>query len=284
MTEGVAEARKKDQRGVLLLRAGMIALMLGMFVWVAGDGLLEASLFLAVAAAYAVLVYRVVSQSVRAFTVMFGTFFLNYVTLISITVDDDLGIPAAGPWFVGFVVGGIAGAYVWFGPGAGTEFKQARKRSPEADGSFTGGWRLAVVNAVCVLVLLGMGVAQLVLLSPSVLAVAVLAVAVIAGWALFRFPPPLPVRDGLLLAIPVPWFALMFIGGATDQMGLPSAWAYGVLAGILIGGRYWSGPRFGAPRPPFSGHSTRRRRRKRRPRPTQTEDPTDHVRTPVNRP
>ena len=248
MNGGITEVNKKDQRGILLLRGGMIALMLGMFVWFAGDKLIEASLFLAMAVAYAVLVYRVVSQSVRAFTVMLWTFFLNYVTLISIAVEDGLNIPAAGPWFIGFIVGGIAGGHVWFGPGAGTEFKQTRQRSPEADGSFTGGWRLAVINAVCVLVLLGMGIAQLVLVSPTVLAVAVLAVAVIAGWVLFRFPPPLHVRNGLLLAVPVVWFALMFLGGAVEQMALPHAWVYGVLAGVLIGGRHWSGPRFGAPR------------------------------------
>ena len=280
MNGGITEVNKKDQRGLLLLRAGMIALALGMFVWFAGDRLIEASLFLAVAVAYAVLVYRVVSQSVRAFTVMLWTFFLNYLTLISIAVDDDLGIPAAGPWFIGFIVGAIAGGYVWFGPGAGTEFKQPRQRGPEADGSFTGGWRLAVINAVCVLVLLGMGIAQLVLLSPTVLAVAVLAAAVIAGWVLFRFPPPLHIRNGLLLAIPVVWFAFGFLGGATDQTALPSAWAYGVLAGILIGGRYWRGPRFGAPRPPFSCQGTRRRRRKPRLRARQT-DAKDDVRTPV---
>ena len=66
---------------MLLLRAVMIALMLGMFVWFAGDGLLAASLFLAVAVAYAVLVYRVVAQSVRAFTMMLRTFFLNYLNV-----------------------------------------------------------------------------------------------------------------------------------------------------------------------------------------------------------
>ena len=73
------------------------------------------------------------------------------------------------------------------------------------------------------------------------------------GWALFRFPPPLHVRNGLLLVIPVVYFALIFMGGATGQMALPHAWAYGVLAGTLTGGRYWSGSRLGQPRPPFNG-------------------------------
>ncbi|WP_457965619.1 hypothetical protein M1E17_04030 [Arthrobacter sp. D1-29] len=100
---------------------------------------------------------------------------------------------------------------------------------------------------------------------------AVLVGAVFAGWALFRFPPPLQIRNGLLLVIPVIWFALAFIGGATNQMALPHAWAYGVLAGILIGGRYWTGPRRGQPRPPFNGLGSRRRRRKRRPRQKQSK-------------
>ena len=85
--------------------------------------------------------------------------------------------------------------------------------------------------------------------------------------ALFRFPLPLQIRNGLLiLGLPVVWFALAFVGGATDQMALPHASAYGALAGILIGGRYWSGPRLGEPRPPFNGPGRRRRRRKRRPK------------------
>jgi hypothetical protein len=122
-----------------------------------------------------------------------------------------------------------------------------------------------VINGTCALVLLGIGTAQLALLSPTAPAASVLAVAVLGGWALFRFPPPLQVRNGLLLVIPVVWFALAFVGGATEQMALPHAWAYGVLAGILIGGRYWTGPRRGEPRPPFNGPG-KRRRRKRRPK------------------
>jgi hypothetical protein len=86
-----------------------------------------------------------------------------------------------------------------------------------------------------------------------------------AGWALFRFPPPLQIRNGLMmLGLPVVFFVLGFVGGATDQMGLPYAWAYGAMAGILIGGRYWSGARLRQPRPPFNGPGSRRR--KRRPR------------------
>ena len=265
--------KKIDQWDLRFFYAGMIALMLGLFVWLAGGRLLEASVFLAVGVVYAFLVVRVVSQSFRAFTVMLWTFQLNYWTLISLDVDGALGIPAAGPWFIGFLVGWIAGGYIWSSPRAGSALRQTRPRKPEADGKYSGGWRLALINGACAIVLLGIGTAQLVLLSPTAPAAAVLAGAVIAGWALFRFPPPLHVRNGLImLGLPVVFFALGFVGGATDQMALPYAWGYGVLAGILIGGRNWAGPRIGEPRPPFNGPS-RRRRRKRRPRSKQKPTP-----------
>ena len=54
---------------------------------------------------------------------------------------------------------------------------------------------------------------------------------------------------------------LALINGAcalTDQLALPHARAYGVLAGILLGGRYWAGPPLGEPRPPINGPSRRR--------------------------
>jgi len=39
-------------------------------------------------------------------------------------------------------------------------------------------------------------------------------------------------------------------------------WAYGILAGILLGGRYWRGQRLGEPRPPYNVQAKRRRKRK----------------------
>jgi hypothetical protein len=254
--------KKIDQWNVRVFYAALIALLVAVFVWFFHHWLFEASFFFTLSVVCAVLVYRVVSQSERAFTVMLWALFLNFLALTSI--ENGLGVPAAGPWFLGFIVGSIAGGYVWRGPRAGTEFKQP-KRIRQADGSFTGGRRLAAVNGACALVLVAIGTAQLALLSPTMPSVAVLTVAVLGGWALFRFPPRLPVRNGLLLVIPVVWFALAFAGGATDQMALPHVWAYGVLAGILIGGRYWTGPRLGVPRPPFNGPG-KRRRRKRRPK------------------
>jgi hypothetical protein len=267
--------KKIDQWNVPVFEAAIIAVLVATFVWFFHSWLAMASVFFALSLAYGVLVYRFVSPSERASQVMLWSCFVNYVTLISIE-DAVLGIPAAGPWLLGFIVGAIAGGYVWTGPRAGTEFSQMHKRKSGPDGSFTGGLRLAVINGVCALVLLGIGTAQIVLLSPTVFAVAVLAAAVIAGWALFRFPPTVQLRNGLLLVLPVVWFAFGFVGGATDQMALPHAWAYGALAGILIGGRYWTGLRLGQPRPPFNGRS-KRRRRKRRPKQKATQKPENQL-------
>jgi hypothetical protein len=264
-----------EQWGARLFYGGMIALMLGLFVWLAGARAPEASVFLVAGAIYAVLVFRIVSHSFRAFTVMSWAFLLNYWVLISLRVEGALEIPAAEPWFVGFLIGGIAGGNVWCGRRSAS--KQLPHRKPDADGRLTGGWRLAVINGACVFVLLGIGIVQLVALSPTAAAAAVLAVSLMAGWALFRFPPSLEVRNGLImLGLPVGYFAFGFLGGATDQMALPHAWSYGALAGMLIGGRYWSGPQFGEPRPPFYVPG-KRRRRKRRPKQKQTpkrENPT----------
>ncbi|WLQ06116.1 hypothetical protein [Arthrobacter oryzae] len=261
--------KRFDQWDVRHLRGGMIALMLAAFWWLFHHWLVEASLVFALAAAYAVLVYRFAAASERTSQVMLWSCLVNYIALITIE-DAVLGFPAAGPWLLGFIGGAIAGGYVWTGPRAGAEYNQVHKRKPEADGSFTGGRRLAVINGVCALALLGIGTAQIVVLSPTMPAAVVLAGAVAVGWALFRFPPTVPARNGLLLVLPVVWFALTFVGGATDQMALPHAWAYGALAGILIGGRYWTGPRLGQPRPPFNGQS-KRRRRKRRPKQKETQ-------------
>ena len=262
--------RMIDRWEARVLYASLITVAVATFAWFYHKWLAEASLFFGLAVVLAVLLYRVVAQSVRAFTVMRWTFLLTYLTLIS--TEGHLGGPAAGPWFLGFLVGAIAGGYTWIGPRAGKELRQPRRSFSEADGTFAGGRPLAVINAVCALVLLGIGGAQIVLLSPTVWAGAVLALAVLAGWALFRFPPAVHIRNALLLAIPVGFIAFGFLGGATGQLALPSAWAYGVLAGILIGGRYWSGTRCGAPRPPFNVQA-RRRRRRRRPRPEQKQSP-----------
>ncbi|WP_043795029.1 hypothetical protein [Pseudarthrobacter chlorophenolicus] len=259
---------KKEPFDGRLFYAGLIAVLVAVFVWLARNVLVEASLFFLLAAVFAALVYRVVAYSVRAFGVMQWSFLLIYYSLLS--VEDDLGLPAAGPWFMGFLVGALAAGISWVGPGAGTELRLKTQRG--AKGSvFPGGWRPALITSGSALVLLGLGSAHLAYQSPTVPVAAVLAGAAVAGWALFRFVKSVQGRFLPLFAIPVVFFVLAFIGGATDQPALPLVWTYGALAGILIGGTYWSGPGFGAPRPPFAGQGPRRRRRKRRSKPKQVQ-------------
>lgn len=253
------QSRKKEQRYELIFRSGLIILLLWMFISYAGDRLLEASVFLTVGLVYSILLWLIVFQSGRASSVMLWTLLLNTWTLISIDVNDVLPVPAALPWFVGFLVGGNVGAFIGLGTGA------RNRRRPDADGDYSGGWQLALINGVLAAVLLVIGAAQLILLSPTMLGATVLVASFVAGWILFRVPPPLRVRNSLvLLGVPVFYVALGFLGGAINQIALPHAWAYGVLAGMLIGGRYWFGPRFGAPRPPFNSQFKRRRHKKRR--------------------
>ena len=80
---GIAVLKRIDQWNVRVFYAALIALMVAMFVWFFHNRLVEASFFFALSVACAVLVYRVVSQSERAFTVMLWTLFLKYLTLIS---------------------------------------------------------------------------------------------------------------------------------------------------------------------------------------------------------
>lgn len=268
-TVSVAEAkrqqRKKDQRNLLMFRAGMVGLLLGMFGWMVRSSLLEASVFLAIGAAYSFLVWRVASQSVRAVTVMSWSLMVNFWTLISIDNQHLLAVPASGPWFVGILAGGMAAGSVWLGPHAGAESAPKNKRRPDADGKYSGGRRLALINGACAALLLGIGTAAIVLLSPPMPAGAVLVASFFAGWMLFRFPPALPARNGLvLLGTPAVFVVLVILGGTLGLVALPYSWAYGVMAGILIGGRHWAGDRLGAPRPPFNSQHKRRRRRKPR--------------------
>lgn len=281
---GVKDLLKNDVWAGRIFYGTLIAVLLGVFAWLA-KGLIPQTLpFLSIGAVYAFVLYRVVSQSARAFVVMQWTLLLNYFTLTSIDVAERLPIPSAAPWFVGFLVGGIIGGHVWSGRGTGAEFRP-RKRVLREDGTYDGGWRLALINAACAVVLLAMGSVLPQVVSPTPASAAVLAAATLAGWVLFRFPPLLGIRNGLLLAIPVIYFVLIFVGGATGEMGIPHAWAYGALAGILIGGRYWSGPKLGAPRPPFVIPGQRRRRRKHRPKTKQAEprSPKDRTSEPAAR-
>lgn len=251
-----------------LFYPGLIAAMAAVFFWLARNVLLEALPFFVMAVGYGVLLTGVVTASGRAFMAMYASFLLIYLSFLA--VENDLGVPAAAPWFMGFIIGAFAGGPAWFGNRAGSHVNRKRERTAGGQG-FTGGWQLALINAVSAVVLLGLGGAHLVYQSPTVPVAAVLGIAVVGGWALFRFVTSVQVKYLSLFAIPVVFLALGFVGGATDQLALPHVWAYGALAGILIGGRYWSGPKFGEPRPPFAGQGGRRRRRKRRPKSKQEQ-------------
>lgn len=246
---------------------GLIAAMAAVFFWLARNVLLEALPFFGMAAAYGVLLTRVVRRSGRAFMAMYASFLLIYLSCLA--VEDDLSVPAAAPWFMGFIIGAIAGGHAWSGD-AGSQVSQKRERTADGQG-FTGGWQVALINAVSAVVLLGLGAAHLIFQSPTLPIAMGLGIAVVGGWALFRFVTSVQVKYLSLFAIPVGLLMLGFVGGATDQLALPHVWGYGTLAGILIGGRYWSGPKFGEPRPPFAGQGGRWRRRKRRPKSKQKQ-------------
>jgi len=251
--------KKSTAANVRLVYAVMIAAIVALFVWVAHDDLVPASVAFALGAAYAAFLFRVVWRSSRASTVMHFAIGLIFFSLIS--VKDDLGALAAGSWFLGILAGGIAGGHTWSGKRAGSEVTQKRERNGEG---FTGGRRLALINAACAVVLLAIGGAHFGLQSPTPAVGAVLIGSLVAGWAMFRFPPSLLTRNVLLLVLPVEFFLLVFLGSNTGQLALPFVWAYGVLGGILLGGRYWRGPRLGEPRPPFNIQAKRRRKRKRK--------------------
>lgn len=258
-----------NQWSAQIFYGGLIAVITAVFVWMAHSVLLAASLFFVLAVVYAFLLFRVVSRSARASTVMHFAVLLILYSLLSI--QDRLGVPAAAAWLLGFIAGAIAGGYTWSGKRPGSQVSQKRERNGEG---FTGGWHLALINAACAVVLMGIGIAHLSLQTPTAPVGAVLAGALIAGWALFRFPPSLRTRNVLLMVIPVEFFLLIFVGGNTGQHALPFAWAYGTLAGILLGGRYWNAPKVGEPRPPFNVQARRRRKRKRKPRSKQKQKQT----------
>ena len=240
-----------------ILRAGMVLLPAGMCVLYFGQALAEALAFFLLGAIYGALLYRVVNLSQRAFMVMGAPAFLLILGSMTL-LHQALGIPAAGPWVLGFIAGGITGGYVWCGPQAGAEFRRKNPRRRNAEGSYPGGRQPAAVNAVCALLLLGLGAAHF-LTSPTPGVGACLAGAVLAGHALMRWPKSQEQRFLTALVLPVLLLVLLMV--AQPVVGL--VFGYGVSAGVLIGGRYWTGPRFGEPRPPFAGQGPRRRKKRR---------------------
>lgn len=225
-----------------------------------GAPLPAAALFTA-GAAYGVLLFRVVSASARASFVMTWAFTLIFATLLRI--EGILDAPMAGPAFMGFAAGSIIGAYRWTGPRAGSGLNLKRTRN--ADGSYPGGLKLALINASCAVALLIFPAIYLLDDVAAQTIVVSLATGFLGGWFLFRCVKSLHARFITLLCVFLAFIPAMIVAGSFGVGAAPGIVVFGLMAGILVGGRYWFGPKVGAPRPPFTGQGKRRRRKKRKP-------------------
>ncbi|MCC3291595.1 hypothetical protein [Arthrobacter sp. zg-Y1110] len=244
-----------------------------MTVWFFGGAPGPAAGFFALGAVYGVLLFRVVSLSVRADMVMRVAFNLIFIMMLS--VEDTLGMPMAGPWLMGFTAGAIAGGHWWSGKRSGSVIRRKRERT--ADGGYTGGWQLALINAASAAVLLGAPTAMLLDgVTVQILAVS-LVIGFLGGWALVRFVKSSQAQFITLIAMFFALIPALILAGSFGYGDAVFTGLFGFLAGRLIGGRYWWGPRFGAPRPPFAGKTKRRRKRKRKAKATPSKSP---VQTP----
>ena len=253
--------KKLDQRPSPKFFAVMIAVTVAAFVWIAHSSLLVASPFFIAGTGYGFLLYSVVKRSGRAFLVMHCALFMMSIPLLQL--QDALEIPVGGSAFAGFWAGLLASGYPWSEKPPGSEERQQRDSTTEDVQGYTGGRDIALINAACVVFVLGCAIAHLAFQIPTAPAAAVLTGLLICAWAFFRFTPSLVVRNVLLLVIPVTGFGLLaFLDSMNGPSVIPFAWAYGSMAGVLLGGRYWSGPRLGQPRPPFSGQASPKRKRR----------------------
>ncbi|MCC3299671.1 hypothetical protein [Arthrobacter caoxuetaonis] len=228
-------------------------------VLVFGGKFSAAALFFGVGALYGALLTRVVSRSGRASYAMYCAFSLMFIVLAGL--QSDLGVPAAGPMMMGFSAGLSGAVSKWTGKDAGTRVKVKRVR--DADGGYPGGWKVALINALCAaallcfpLVFLGDGAA------PGTIAWSTL-IGFAGGWVLFRFGKTMQVRSLTLFALFFALLPAMIVAGLYGYGPAPIIAGFGLMAGALIGGRYWTGERLGAPRPPFAGQGNRRRRKKK---------------------
>ncbi|MGF4043758.1 hypothetical protein ACX800_21075 [Paenarthrobacter nitroguajacolicus] len=247
--------------GRMLLFGGIILGIVASFIWMAHSTLLGASPFFAAGAAYTFFLYRVVQRSGRAFFVMHCALFMISIPLPQ--AQDALGIPVGGSGFLGFWAGIIASGYPWSGKRSGPDARQIRDDNNGEVQGYTGGRDIALINAACIVFVLGCGLAHLAFETPTAPVAAVLVGSLVCGWAFFRFPPSFLTRNVLLLVIPAAEFCLLaFLTTINGQSALLYVWAYGTMAGVLLGGRYWSGPRLGQPRPPFNGQAEPKRKRR----------------------
>lgn len=246
----------KDPR---FARALTIVLPIVVTVWFFGGAPGAATGFFALGAAYGILLFRVVSRSGRASMVMRVAF--NLIFIMMLPLEDSLGIPIAGPLLMGFVAGAVAGGHRWSGKRAGAVVRFKRERTD--DGGYTGGWQLALINAACAAVLFGAATVTL-LDGVTVQTLAwSLPTGFLGGWALFRFVTSAQARFMTLIVMFLALLPSLILAGAIGYGDAVFTGLFGFLSGTLIGGRYWWGLRFGAPRPPFAGKARRRRHRKR---------------------
>ena len=243
-------------------RGLIIGFAVAVNLWFFGGKLAESSTFFALGAIYGVLLFRIVSRSVRATFVM--TWAFHFIFLQMLSVEGVLDIPAAGPLFMGFAAGAVASGHRWTGKRAGSLLRRKRERAD--GGGYTGGWQLALINAGCALVLLAFPAVGMIGggLTPRTIAVSLVA-GFLGGWGLYRFVTSLQIRFMTLLGLFVGLIPAIIFAGAHGYGLAPLTAVFGLMAGILVGGRYWWGPRCGAPRPPFAGEGKRRRKKKRRP-------------------
>ncbi|MGR0160358.1 hypothetical protein [Paenarthrobacter nitroguajacolicus] len=239
----------------------MIAVTVAAFIWLAHSTLLVATPFFLAGAAYGFMLYRVVQRSGRAFMVMHCAMFMISIPLFQL--QDALGMPVAGSVLAGFWAGILASGYPWSKRPTGSEERQILDGTNEDVQGYTGGRDIALINGACIFFVLGCGLTHLFVQTPTIPAAVVFVCALVCAWAFFRFPPSVLVRNVLLLVIPVTEFGLLaFLNSMNGLSALPYVWAYGSMAGVLLGGRYWSGPRLGQPRPPFSGQALPKRNRR----------------------
>ena len=240
--------------------SAVILVTMAVDVWFFGGAPAAAVGFYAAGAAYGVLLFRVVSYSGRAVFVMRWAFTLIFMVMNGIGVS--LGMPMGGPLLLGFIGGGIAGGYEWAGKRPGAELK--RKRGRTEGGGYTGGWRLALINAVCAVILLGVPFVYLADGATLGTILASVLTGFLGGWCLFRFVKSVQARFITLLCVFFAFLPALLVAGHYGYGPSPGMAVFGLMAGILVGGRYWRGPRFGEPRPPFAGQGKRRRRKTKR--------------------
>lgn len=248
-----------------------IVIPVAVTVWFFGGAPGPAAGFFALGAVYGVLLFRVVSLSVRADMVMRGA--LSLILSMMHSLEDPLGIPMAGPGLMGFTAGAIAGGHWWSGKKAGTVIRRKRERT--ADGGYTGGWQLALINAASAAVLLGAPTAMLLDGVTVQTLVVSLVIGFLGGWALVRFVKSFQTQFIILIAMFFALIPALILAGSIGYGDAVFIGLFGFLAGRLIGGRYWRGPRFGAPRPPFAGKTKRRRKRKRKAKRTPGKRPVE---------